>query len=405
MSRRALTSFGVSMKVLYVDAFAGISGDMTVGAFLNLGLPLEELQRQLQQLALSGYTISATPWRVQGISATKFDVHTQTHGNAHRAFRDIRRLVEQSELDAAVKQRALAIFAKLAEVEGRVHGVALDDVEFHEVGAIDSIVDIVGTAIGLQTFGIERVYVSPLPLGSGIVQSQHGPLPVPGPATAELLRGFATRPGDGEGELVTPTGAAILASTATAAPPPELRIEAVGYGAGTRTLPDRPNLLRLVVGEARPPTGRDDLVVIETNIDDYNPEFYDYVMERLFEAGARDVYLAPLHMKKNRPGVKLSVLCAESERERLSGIVLSETSAIGVRYYTVHRITLARETREAATPYGAVRIKVARSPDGHENLAPEYDDCARLALLQQVPIKIVYQAALAAALQTSGRKQ
>lgn len=393
------------MKILYVDAFAGISGDMTVGAFVDLGLPLEQLQRQLQQVALGDYTITATPRRVHGIGATKFEVHTAMHGHAHRAFRDIRRMLGASALDAVAKRHALAIFSKLAAAEGHVHGVAVDDVEFHEVGAVDSIIDIVGAAIGLQTFAIERVYVAPLPLGSGIVPSQHGPLPVPGPATVELLRGFTTRPGDGEGELVTPTGAAILASTATSDPPPEIQIEAVGYGAGARTLRDRPNLLRLVVGESITAAGHDEQVVIETNIDDYNPEFYEHVMERLFEAGAREVYLTPVHMKKNRPGVVLSLLCSEGERDRLSRIVLSETSAIGLRSHSVRRVVLTRDTREVTTPYGIVRVKIARGPDGYENLAPEYEDCKRLARAQHVPIKIVYQTAVAAALQASGRNQ
>jgi len=393
------------MKVLYVDAFAGISGDMTVGAFIDLGLSVDELRRQLQQVALSGYSLSATPRRVHGIGAVKFDVHTATHGHAHRPFRNIRRMLEDSTLDAAVKRNALAIFAKLAEAEGRVHGVAIDEVEFHEVGAVDSIIDIVGAAIGLQTFDIERVHVSSLPLGAGIVQSQHGPLPIPGPATAELLRGFVTRPGDGEGELVTPTGAAILASMATPEPLPQMRITTVGYGAGSRTLSDRPNLLRLVLGETATAAGHDEQVVIETNIDDYNPELYDHVMERLFEAGARDVFLAPVHMKKNRPGVMLSVLCSEDKRERLTAIVMSETSAIGVRYHAVRRLVLRRETREVTTPYGIVRVKIAHAPDGHENVAPEYDDCKRLARERGAPIKLVYQTAVAAALQGSGRNQ
>jgi uncharacterized protein (TIGR00299 family) protein len=385
------------MKVLYIDAFAGISGDMTVGALLALGLPLQRLQDELQRLPLSGYTIAAAPRRVHGITATKFDVQVATQGHGHRAFRDIRALLASSGLDATVKRHALAIFTRLAEAEGHVHGVAPDDVEFHEVGAIDSIVDVVGAAIGIASFGIERVYASTLPLGTGIVQSQHGLLPVPGPATLELLRGFPTRPGDGAGELVTPTGAAIVASLATPGPPPELRVQAIGYGAGQRTLADRPNLLRLVLGESAAPAGHDEMVVIETNIDDYNPELYEYAMERLFEAGARDVYLAPVHMKKNRPGIVLSVLCAESERERLSGIILSETSAIGVRFHTVRRLVLPRETREVATPYGMVRLKIAVSPDGRQNVAPEYDDCKRIAREKNVPIKLVYQAAIAAA--------
>ena len=390
------------MKTLYVDAFSGISGDMTVGAFLSLGLPWARLQDDLAKLPLAGYTATTTSQLVNGITATKFTVQVEAQGQAHRAFRDIRAMLDGSTLDATVKHRAIDIFTKLADAEARVHGVAPDDVQFHEVGAVDSIVDVVGAAIGVTFFGIECAYVSALPLGSGVVQSQHGPLPVPAPATVELLRGFTTRPGDGAGELVTPTGAAIIASVATAGRAPDMRIEAVGYGAGQRTLQDRPNVLRLLLGEvaARTVTDGTDAdaqIIIETNIDDYNPEFYEYVMERLFAAGARDVYFAPVHMKKNRPGLLLSVLCAEADRERLAAIVLNETSAIGVRYYPVRRMVLSRFTKEVATLYGTVRVKFARTPDGHENVAPEYEDCKRLASEKNVPIKLVYQAALAAA--------
>lgn len=393
------------MRILYIDAFSGISGDMTVGGLLGLGLSLDRLRAELSHLPLSGYTIAAEPRHVHGIAAIKFDVHVAAHGHHHRTFRDIRAMIEQSGLDAAVKQTALAIFTKLAEAEGRVHGVAVDNVEFHEVGAVDSIVDIVGTAVGIAALGVESTYVSSLPLGSGIVQSQHGPLPVPPPATVELLRGFTTRPGDGEGELVTPTGAAIVASLATPEVVPEFRVQAVAYGAGQRVLKDRPNLLRLMLGERVRAPDRDDLLVIETNIDDYNPELYAYVMDRLFEAGARDVYLTPVHMKKNRPGVVLSVLCAECDRESMAAIMLNETSAIGVRFHSVHRLVLSRETKEVSTPYGAIRVKVSMAPDGRENIAPEFEDCQRAARERNVPIKLVYQAALAAAVAGSARQQ
>ena len=387
------------MKVLYIDAFSGISGDMTVGALLALGVPLDTLKGQLALLPLGDYTIDAVTRHVHGIGATKFNVHLTTHGHAHRAFRDIRHMLEDSALEPAARSIALAIFTRLAEAEGRVHNVATDDVEFHEVGAVDSIVDIVSTAVGISTLGVEATYVSTLPLGSGVVQSQHGPLPVPAPATLELLRGFLTAAGDGEGEMVTPTGAAIVAAVVTPDPVPQMRIHSSGYGAGDRKLKDRPNLLRLVLGERVDTPGHEDLVVVETNIDDLNPELYDYVMEQLLGAGARDVYLTPVHMKKNRPGIVLSVLCAESDREPLSAIVLNETSAIGLRYYPVRRRILERSVKEVSTAYGPVRIKVALSPDGHNNVAPEYEDCKRIAAQQNVPIKRVYQAALAAAVQ------
>ena len=301
----------------------------------------------------------------------------------------------------AVRQHATRIFTRLAEAEGQVHGVSPDDVEFHEVGAIDSIVDIVGTAIGINALNVERVYVSPIPLGSGVVASQHGPLPVPGPATAALLHGYITRPGDGEGELVTPTGAAIVAGLGAVQGTPSFRIDAVGYGAGERITRDRPNVLRLMLGQPALEEQYESQVIIETNIDDMNPEIYDHVMERLFTAGARDVFLTDVHMKKNRPGVIVSVLCSEANRDPLSAILLNETSAIGLRYYRVERIVLSRQTREVLTPYGTVRVKVARGPDGRENIAPEYEDCRRLASSQTIPIKIVYQAAVAAALNSS----
>lgn len=386
------------MKILYLDTFAGISGDMTLGALLALGFPIEFLRSELSRLAVGDYSIEAHRHDAHGISAVRFDVTVAAGQHAHRRLRDIQTLLEGSSLQPPVKHRALTIFAHLAEAEGRVHGVAPDTVTFHEVGAVDSIVDIVGTAIAVEWVGCERVYVSPLPLGSGLVPSQHGPLPVPAPATVELLRGYVTRPGDGDGELVTPTGAAIVAGLARAEPAPEFRILAAGYGAGARTLADRPNLLRAVVGETVAPLGHDDIVVMETNIDDCNPEFYEYVCERLLEAGARDVYLAPVQMKKNRPGILFTVLCADADRERLAGIVLSETSAIGLRYYPAHRVVLPRTTREVRTPYGTVRVKIAAGPAGCENVAPEYEDCKRLARERAVSIKLVYQAAVAAAL-------
>ena len=390
------------MKVLYFDAFSGISGDMTVGALLALGVPLDSVKRQLALLPLSGYAISAVTRHVHGIAATKFNVQVAPHGHVHQPFRNIRSMLEQSPLDGTAQQLALAVFTRLAAAEARVHGVQPDDVEFHEVGAVDSIVDIVGTAVGVTSLGIAATYVAPLPLGSGIVQSQHGPLPVPAPATVELLRGFPTRPGDGEGELVTPTGAAIVAALATSGPVPEMLINSVGYGSGERKLKDRPNVLRLVLGDRIEAPEHEDMLVIETNIDDLNPELYDHVMERLLHAGARDVYLTPVHMKKNRPGIVLSVLCRESDREPLSAMVLNETSAIGLRYHAVRRRILERAIREVSTAYGTVRIKVAMAPDGHENVAPEYDDCKRIATEKSVPIKRVYQAALAAAMHLSG---
>jgi pyridinium-3,5-bisthiocarboxylic acid mononucleotide nickel chelatase len=392
------------MRLLLFDAFSGVSGDMTVGALLALGVEIERLRAELAALPVHGYAVRASDVLVHGIRACKFEVdvddhdHAHDHGHTHRSYADIRAMLTASALGPRARATALAIFARLAEAEGRVHGVPADAVTFHEVGAVDSIVDIVGAAIGLAALDIDAVYVSALPLGSGTVASQHGVIPVPAPATVELLRGFAVRVGDGAGELVTPTGAAIVAALGRpGAVLPPLRIEAVGYGAGTRTLSDRPNLLRLLLGHAAPAVGVDELIEIATNIDDSSPEIYDHVMEQLFAAGARDVWLVPAQMKKNRPATVLHVLAEPASRDALAAIVLRETSAIGLRFHAVERMILPREQVTVGTEYGAVQVKIARAPDGSVNVAPEYDDCRRIARARGVPLKAVYQAAIAAA--------
>ena len=402
------------MRVLYVDAFAGISGDMTVGALLALGLDFERLRGELAALALDGYALRAAPRMVNGITATEFDVDlgddhhhgrvhvhdhsTGHHDHGHRAFADIRAMIAGSRLAPRVKETALAIFTRLAEAESTVHGMPLERVTFHEVGAIDSIVDIVGTAIGLVALDVERVYVSTLPLGSGLVRSQHGVIPIPGPATAELLRGFPTRVGDGDSELVTPTGAAIVAALARPGEPvPALRIEAVGYGAGTRTLADRPNLLRLLLGQVDTAAGVDELIEIAATIDDANPELYAHALEAAFAAGARDVWLVPAMMKKQRPGVVLHALAEPAARDAVAGAILRETTAIGLRFHAVQRVVLPRESITVETAYGPLRVKIAVAPDGTRNLAPEYEDCRRAAAEHRVALKLVYQAAIAAA--------
>jgi hypothetical protein len=395
-------------RILFLDAFAGISGDMTVGALIALGVELERLRAGLATLPVSGYALRVADQVVHGIRACKFDVdvaapeHTHTeavrgHAHAHRAYADIRAMLAAGGLAPAARETALAIFARLAEAEARVHGVPIDAVTFHEVGAVDSIVDIVGTAIGLSALEVDAVHVSVLPLGSGLVQSRHGVIPVPAPATVELLHGLPVRIGDGIGELVTPTGAAIVAALVRPGTPlPPLTIERVGYGAGTRTQPDRPNLLRALLGRAAAVVGADELIEIATNIDDSSPELYEYVMEELFAAGARDVWLEPAQMKKNRPGTVLHVLAEPAGRDALAAIVLRETSAIGVRFHAVQRLVLPREETTVGTEYGAVRVKLAHAPDGTVNVAPEYESCRRIARERGVPLKVVYQAAIAA---------
>jgi uncharacterized protein (TIGR00299 family) protein len=401
------------LRISYLDTFSGISGDMTVGALLDLGLPIERVRDAVSTLGLDGVEVWGERTARSGIAATKF--HVRVHGrhpdavhdhdlekHGHRPYASIRDLIATSGLEPAVRERALAIFARLAEAEGAVHGVPADQVEFHEVGALDAIVDVVGAALGFTHLGIGDVHVAPLPIGRGLVPTSHGPLPVPGPAVVALLRGWPVRPGDGEGELVTPTGAAIVAGLGRPGPAPPFRLEAAGYGAGDRTLADRPNLLRILVGEPLHATAGEDLSVLEATIDDSTPQIYEHVIERLLAAGARDAFLEPVVMKKSRPGVTLRVLADPGDRDRLATIVFAETSTIGLRYSTARRVVLPREERRVETPYGSVRVKVARAPDGTANVAPEYEDCRALALAKGVPLKVVHRAALAAALRMPG---
>lgn len=392
------------MRIIFLDTFSGISGDMTVGALLDAGVRLDAVRDAMSTLGLDGVTVSAERVERSGIAATKFHVrvhgehpeHGRGHGHGHRAYRSIRELLAASALQAPVRERSLAVFTKLAEGESRVHGVAPDDVAFHEVGALDAIADVVGAAVGFTELGVEAIYHGPLPLGSGFVDAAHGRLPVPGPAVTQLLRGRRVRPDDGAGELVTPTGAAIVAALARTEEPPEMTLDAVGYGAGDRVLADRPNLLRIAVGHTVVAAGRDAVVVLEATIDDASPELYEHVIERLFAAGAKDVFLAPVVMKKSRPGTMLRVLAAPADRDRLAAIVFAETSTIGLRYTTWERLVLPREERTVDTPWGTVRVKVATAPDGTPNVAPEYEDCRRLALERGVALKLVFQAAIAA---------
>jgi hypothetical protein len=399
------------MRIAYLDAFSGVSGDMTVGALLDLGLPLAEVRAAIATLRLDGVEVHTERVERSGIAATKF--HVRVHGehpdpphghshaahdvHGHRAYREIRTLLATSALPARVRDRALAVFARLAEAEGEAHGVPTDQVTFHEVGALDAIVDVVGAALGFTHLGIEAIYSSPLPLGTGLVRAAHGPLPVPGPAVVALVRGRVVRFDDGASELVTPTGAAIVAALAEPGAVPELRVDAVGYGAGDRLLADRPNLLRIVLGAPVRTPASDEVIVLEATIDDTSPELWEYVFERLFEEGAKDAFLEPVVMKKSRPGVTLRVVAAPNDRDRLAAVIFAETSTIGLRWAPWRRLVLPRETRLVDTEYGPVTVKLATAPDGTVNVAPEFEDCRRVARARNVALKLVYQAALAAA--------
>jgi uncharacterized protein (TIGR00299 family) protein len=386
------------MKIAYFDCIAGASGDMILGALLDAGLPEVRLRERLAALRLDDFDLRCYWVHKNGFSAIKVDVLVVDDVPA-RHLPDIKAIVLESDLSAAIKEQAIAIFRRLGEVEADIHGTTLDQVHLHELGGVDTIVDVVGALVGLDELGIERVFASPLPLGRGFVKGAHGQIPLPAPATVALLENVPVVGSDLEVELVTPTGAALLSSLAAEfGPIPAMRLTATGYGAGGRDLPI-PNLLRLLVGEQTTLIDKisEVLVMLETNIDDLNPEIYDYVMARLFAANALDVFLSSIQMKKNRPATLLRVLCQPADVEALMNILFTETSTLGVRQQTVTRHCLPRSIQTVETPYGPVRVKVARWDEGGTKAAPEYEDCRQLAEESGVSLREVYRAAEQAA--------
>jgi pyridinium-3,5-bisthiocarboxylic acid mononucleotide nickel chelatase len=385
-------------KIAFCDCFSGISGDMFVGALIDAGLPLDELKRGLAGLDLEdAYELEIEETHKGAFRATQFKVVMQEHSHhhTHRHLSDIQAMIEASGLPEPVQQTSLAIFTHLARAEARTHGQSVESVHFHEVGAVDSIVDIIGAAVGLHALGIEKLYASALPLGGGQGQSAHGVLPFPAPATLELLASAAapTRPAPGPGELVTPTGAAILAALAEFSQP-EITLERIGVGSGQKDLP-WPNIFRLWVGDSSVLPAQS-VVVLETNLDDMNPEINGYVMPLLFEAGALDVYYTPIYMKKNRPAAMLSVIARPEAEAALAQLILRETSSLGLRVQRLHRYEADRRLVSVQTPYGEVSVKqkiLAGEPAG---VAPEYETCARLARQHNVPLSAVYNATIAA---------
>ena len=384
-------------KIAYFECFSGASGNMILGALIDAGVAIETLRNELQKLNVSGFEVVYTRVMRNGISAAHVDVKTEeTH--AHRHLHHIATIIEQSSLAPKIKENAIRIFTRLAEAEAKVHNTTPERIHFHEVGALDAIVDIVGAAIGLHLLGADAIYVSPFSLGTGFVTCAHGTIPVPAPATVELLKGKPVRQTDIESELVTPTGAAILSTLGTHFDtPPPCQFDVVGYGAGTREL-SIPNVLRLSVGEiaANTPYDSDTVTVLETNIDDMNPQWYDYAFERLYAAGALEVFLTPALMKKNRPGNLLTVIMPAAVRNVVIDILLRETTSIGVRWHETQRAKAQREFRAVETPFGSISVKIARLGEQMVNATPEYDDCRRAAEQHGVPLKQVYQAALEA---------
>jgi uncharacterized protein (TIGR00299 family) protein len=380
-------------RIAYLDCYSGISGDMLLGALLDAGLHVDALQAELAKLGVDGWKLWAERVTRSGIAATKAHVDLAEAPQPHRGLADILSLIANSTLDAGDKQRASSVFERLADAEARVHGVDRETIAFHEVGALDAIVDIVGSVVGLRLLSIEQLYCSALPAGGGTVRSAHGALPVPAPATLELIAAanapLAASTGDRPMEMVTPTGAALVTTLATFERPP-MHVTTVGYGAGGRDPEGWPNALRIWIGDAIEPA-RPAMLLVETNIDDMNPEIYGYVQERLFAAGAADVWFQPIQMKKNRPGVMLSVLCSAEREDAIAGVLLRETSTLGVRVSTVSRHEAQRESFAFESSLGPAAVKVKRLPGEPPRVAPEYEACRLLAEARQMPLADVYR--------------
>ena len=382
------------MKTLYFDCFAGASGDMILGAMVSAGVDPNFLREQLSRLRVSGFSIDFETVNRSGLSATYARVET-AHEHKHRSLTDIKEIIGGSDLSSAVKERAVQIFTRLAEAEARVHNEPIDHVHFHEVGALDAIVDVVGAAICFDALQIERFVCSPLHVGSGMVKMAHGQFPIPPPAVTELLRGVPFYATEIKGELLTPTGAAIITTVCSDyGPIPEMKTETTGYGAGTREYQDFPNVLRVMLGETESTNATDErLWMLETNLDDASPQIIGHVMDRVLELGALDCFFTPVQMKKNRPGVLLSVLCRRDEKEPVMKLLFTETTTLGVRSYEVTRRALQRSVVRVETQYGPIDVKVAHLDGRVVNEMPEFEQCRQAALKAGVAVKIVEDAA------------
>lgn len=376
------------MSVGYFDCFSGVAGDMVLGAFIDAGLPLSHLEKELKKLKLGGYKLELKAGRHSGFTGSKLHVHVIKEPG-FSWYSDIKALINKSSMTIGVKKTALSIFAILAKAEAHVHGRTINKVHFHEVGGLDSIIDIVGVAIAVEYFNLEKIYSSPLPVTRGRIKCTHGILPVPAPATLEIIKGVPVEPAMVKDEIVTPTGASIIkALSAGYGASPLRKILKTGYGFGDKKYKDHPNCLRLFIGEGCP------LYVVEANIDDMNPEFYPHVIQLLLDAGAVDAGIIPMIMKKGRPGAMVQVLAEETDKKRLIKIILKETTTFGVRYFPVEREMASREIKKVKTKWGVVGVKVARYDNQTTTIAPEYRDCQKIAAKKNVPIKDVYQQAI-----------
>lgn len=384
------------MRTLYLDTFSGIAGDMFLGLMLDLGVDREIVMAELDKLGLSGYEIDVRTEKRCGIAGTYLNVSLNKRQPA-RTWAAIDKMLVDSDLGDTDKELARRIFRRLGEAEAKVHGIDLEEVHFHEVGAVDSIIDIVGAAIALNRLGVDQVLCSPLPLGTGTIKSAHGEYPLPAPATLEILKGCQSRVDESGFELVTPTGAVIVAEVAAFLEMPGMSIESIGYGLGTRDMKSRPNVLRGIIGRVKGDHERDTVSVIESHLDDCNPEWLGHLMDQLFDRGALDVAYSPLQMKKNRPGVGLTVISPIELATELEKTILLNSSAIGVRRYETRRRKLSRETATVTTAVGEVTVKLLYDDSVLVRVTPEYESCRRLAELVGRPLPEIYRMAEQAA--------
>jgi len=394
------------MRIAYFDCFSGASGDMILAACLDAGLEIDRLREDLALLGVEGYQVEAQAVRKQGFAATQFEVRVEPDApRPHRHLRHILEILSAARLPEGVRHQATAIFTRLAEAEARVHGTTVEKVHFHEVGAIDAIVDIVGACLALERLGVREVYVSPIPTGSGTVKCEHGLMPVPAPATAELLKGVPLATCDEVGELTTPTGAAILTTLATGyGGLPAMTVRQIGIGAGRRDGANRPNVLRLLIGETASAPGEgecDEVLVMEANLDDATGQIVAEVFQLLLDTGARDVFTTPIYMKKGRPGTLITVLAPPALRGAVEEILFAQTTTFGVRSHLAGRRTLSRTLERVSTPFGEVRVKVGRRGGQVMRVTPEFEDCRAVARLADRPVIDVIDAARQAWLRLS----
>jgi uncharacterized protein (TIGR00299 family) protein len=381
------------MRIGYFDCFSGASGDMILGALIDAGLSLKRLREELQKISIPGVRLSTRKVLKGGISATRIIITGKKEEKSHRSLNELLRIVEKSHLDSELKKKSMGVFQRIASVEAEIHHKPMGEIHFHELGGLDSIVDIVGGIWGIRYLGIDKLYVSKVNVGTGFVKCEHGILPVPAPATLALMKGKPIYSSGVERELLTPTGAALLTSLGSHfGQMPSIMVEKVGYGAGRDDLP-HPNVLRLMMGIPSVTSGRERVIVLETNIDDMNPQFYEYVMERLFEMEVQEVYLTPILMKKNRPATLLTVICPLEKFSSVIEFLFKETTTLGLRWREEERERTAREIIALNTKYGRIHFKLARWEGRSINLSPEYEDCKQLALKKRVPLKEVFEEA------------